>query len=479
MAVVRMSLDDSHFKSGASSVRTARSEQKVQPIQKASITHIDFPIKKEKKNKSKKYLVLIAVILASIGMLFVAKNLLAKTGFTPQGIGSIIPALKPELLKDSEGKTNVMLVGIDTRESGTVEMNTDTIILASYDEHTNRLAMLSYPRDLAVSYPGRSELTKINSIYAIGELQKKGTGLEKLKEVVETISGKSIQYYAMVDLKGFMDAIDVVGGIEIYLENDITGLYPTEKFLYRRVSFARGWNTMNGQQALEYSRVRKDVVPASEGGDFGRAKRQQKVIQAVIDKVSKSETLLDAGKVFELVGVASKNLKVSKVSLEDAQAAVGIIKEKGRPSSFTYVLDLYAGGDLNKLIDVINFYPYMLGPVQGANKWTDIQRFTTLYFEEPQLATMTKDVLIYTDGGDSAASSATTFKKQYYYADVKIDSQSVLGINSKGTVYAIGGKQYEPVAKFVAAKLGLTYKAEIPEEAKTLDAKEFSVVAIY
>lgn len=476
MAVIRKSLDNSHFVS-----KNSKDLQNVSVVSRELLGNVSlrqtFTKQKKKTKASGIFLTGVAVLL--IVLVIVGKGLLANTGLTPIGIGSIIPAIKPKLSTDAEGKTNIMLVGIDTRETGTVELNTDTIILGSYDEKTNRLSMLSYPRDLAVSFPGRTDLVRINSIYAIGEYSKKGTGLEKLREVVELVSGKKIQYYAMVDLKGFIDAIDVIGGIDVYLENNISGLYPAENYQYTRISFERGWNTMDGKSALEYSRIRKDVVPASESSDFSRAKRQQKVIQAVIDKVSKTETLQDAKKVFELLGVISKNLKMSKVAVEDLQAGVNLLKEKGKPTSFTYVLDLYAGGDLGELIDVIDVNPYLVGSVLGANNWTDIQKFTRLYFTEPMLATMKKAVLIYTDGTAEVATKATSIKKQYYYADIVISANATPGLHTKGFVYATGGKQYEQVAQFFAAQLGLTFKAEIPEELNIIDKKEFSVVAVF
>lgn len=473
-----MSLDDSQFSSrngakpAVTVVHTATGfktvEQKV-------------PVYRKKKGMTG-WLVVGAVLLLCIGLVFLGKQLLARTGIAPDGVGSLLPALQPKLAKDPDGKTNVLLVGIDTRETGTVELSTDTIILCSYDDKTHQLALLSFPRDLAVSYPGRTELTRINSIYAIGEHTKKGIGLEKLREVVQGISGKTIQYYAMVDLKGFIDAIDIVGGVDVYLNTDISGLYPIKQEKheqYKRVYFKQGWNHMNGQTALQYSRIRTDVIPVSEGSDFGRARHQQQVIQAVLDKVSKTETLLDAKKVLELSGVASKNLKMSKVSLEDVQAGVNLLKEKGKPTSFSYVFDLYSGGSLRRLIKEVSWNPYLLGPSAGKTNWTDIKAFVSMYTIEPQLATMTKKVLIYTDGTAEKLADAKSFQKKHYYADMVVTAKNQPGISTKGFVYAIGGKQYEILAQFVAMSLGLTFKAELPEEILTLDAKEYAVVAVY
>ncbi len=475
MAVIRMTLENSHFTS-KNNESTGNQKETTLPFRQPNTTSAQ--VKKAKSSNKGIFVVLLVIILVA-GLGFLAKKLLSSISPNSTSISSFIPVLKPKLVQDSDGKTNIMLVGIDTRESGTVELNTDTIIVASYDPKLNRIAMISLPRDLAVSYPGRTELTRINSIYAIGEKAKKGIGLEKLQTVVEGVSGKSIQYYAMVDLKGFIDAIDVVGGVDLYLDNDISGLYPTDNFQYMRVSFKRGWNHMNGESALQYSRIRKEVIPVSEGSDFGRSKRQQKVIQAVIDKAAKSETLQDPKKVMDLVGVASKNLKLSKVSLEDVQAGVNILKEQGKPTSYSYVLDLYAGGSLNRLIDVINFNPYLLGPKSGANKWGEIQKFVTLYGTEPMIATMTKKILIYTDGVPENVSKAKIFQSTYHFGNIELNSKNSPGLSTKGYVYSIGGKTYDQTAQFVANQLGLTVKTELPAEISSIDSKEFAIVAVY
>lgn len=483
MAVVRMSLDESQFKQnlGASSQTSSNATRPLTVAARLQASIATPTIVTRRKSTKRRGIVvtLLVVILAVVGILGL-KQILSRSGITPDGVGSLIPVLKPKLQKDAEGKTNVLLVGIDTRETGPLERSTDSLILASYNEQTNRLAMLSFPRDLAVSYPGRTDLVRINSIYAIGENAKKGSGLESLKQVVQTVSGKTIQYYAMVDLKGFIDAIDVVGGIDVYVENKLSGDYPNERGTYTRVTFERGWNHFDGKTALQYSRIRKNVIPVSEGSDFGRSKRQQQVIQAVLDKVAKSETLLDAKKVLELTGVASKNLKMSKVSLEDVQAGVNILKDQGKPTSYNYVLDLYAGGDLRKLIYEISWNPYMLGPKAGTNKWGDIQKFVSLYTLEPQLATMKKKVVIYVDGMAENTAKANTLKNKFYFASIAVTSKNHPGETVKGKVYAVGGKTYEELSKFVAGELGLDYAgSEVPEVLKAIDTNEYAVVAVY
>ena len=123
---------------------------------------------------------------------------------------------EPELKKDSTGKfTNVLLVGIDTREK-TKLLNTDVLIVASYNYETKNIVMVSIPRDFEAQVnPDKYWFNKINSSYAVNEQKKEGSGLPQLQRVVEGVTGMEIQYYAMIDFKGFVVLIDSVGGIYV------------------------------------------------------------------------------------------------------------------------------------------------------------------------------------------------------------------------------------------------------------------------
>jgi LCP family protein required for cell wall assembly len=473
MAVVRMSLDASQF-NGKKTPRTTTPTYSANAFSPRTTSLTRATKKAYDFGSLLKKVGIVVLLFASIW--FGARAVRAIfAGNSLGGTQSLIPVLNPKLLKDESGRTNVMLVGIDTRETGTVELNTDTIILGSYDEKTNRLAMVSFPRDLAVTSPDTGNVGRINAIYALGERKKKGTGLTSLQKVVEELSGQKIQYYGMVDLKGFTDAIDVIGGIDIYLDADLSGLYPTDKLNYIKVSFKKGWNKFDGKTALQYSRMRKDVKPVSEAGDFARARRQQKVIQAVIDKVSKSETLLDAKKVWNLLTVLQKNVKTSKFTIEDVQAGIGLIKEKGKPASYTYVMDFYAGNELGKLIDVISTNPYLIGPVKGQGKWSDVQSFIKEYIAEPTLPTMTKRIVVYDGGNGDFASRYKNLLNRFYFVDFVKGGTYI--IPSKTTVYAVGGKSYD-IASAYLAKLVNGTAEPVPSDFPMSVDKNTAIVVI-
>jgi len=94
---------------------------------------------------------------------------------------------------------------------------------------------------------------------------------------VEELVGEEIQYYAMIDLKGFVNLIDSLDGTYINVENSFTDyMYPADNNVgYQTVTFTAGPQTMDGDIALKYARSRHSM-DNGEGSDFARARRQQK-----------------------------------------------------------------------------------------------------------------------------------------------------------------------------------------------------------
>jgi polyisoprenyl-teichoic acid--peptidoglycan teichoic acid transferase len=214
--------------------------------------------------------------------------------------------------KETDGKTNFLLLGIDSRSAGSSVGSslTDTLIILSVDKKTGKAAMVSLPRDLWVD----QYKNKINAVYALS-----GKNIEKTVKEVENISGMPIHYYAIVGFDVFKDIVDSIGGVEIDVENAFEDfLYPIEgkeKVLpesarYEHLVFKSGVQNMNGETALKYARSRHSTN-ALEAGDFARARRQQKVILAIKQKVLSSSTLLDPSKVNKMFEAVKSNLQTN------------------------------------------------------------------------------------------------------------------------------------------------------------------------
>ena len=183
-------------------------------------------------------------------------------------------------------RVNILLLGIDEREGQYGPWRTDTMILLTIDPESKTAGMLSIPRDLWVPIPGYSE-NRINTAHYTGDLKKHpGGGPALAIKTVQDFFGIPIHYYVRVNFSGFVEAIDTIGGIDIYVEKDIYDpKYPDEAYGYDPLYIPAGSHHMDGELALKYARTRHS------GSDFDRLQRQQQVIMAVRDKVLRFDLL--------------------------------------------------------------------------------------------------------------------------------------------------------------------------------------------
>ena len=160
---------------------------------------------------------------------------------------------------------------------------TDTILLLSVDPLTRTAGMLSVPRDLWVNIPGFG-YSRINTAWTLGEAARlPGGGPGLAMKTITQLIGLPIHYYVQVDFDTFVSVIDQIGGIDIYSDEKLK-LDPLGSGKDHFVLTCCGLRHLDGRRALAYARCREESQGCS-GGDFGRARRQQKVVWAVRDKV--------------------------------------------------------------------------------------------------------------------------------------------------------------------------------------------------
>lgn len=189
-----------------------------------------------------------------------------------------------------EDRINIALFGIGGAGHEGSQL-TDTILLASIKPSTKQVALISVPRDTAVASPSGYGYQKINEINAYAEMERAGSGAAALTQTLEKFLGVTIPYYVRVDFRGFEKAVDDTGGIDVYVDRPFTDYeFPNNTFGYRTISFAKGWQHMNGRTALDYARSRHGNN--FEGSDFARARRQQKVIVAMRDKLLSGSSVI-------------------------------------------------------------------------------------------------------------------------------------------------------------------------------------------
>jgi LCP family protein required for cell wall assembly len=157
------------------------------------------------------------------------------------------------------------------------------MIVFTIDPLTKTAGFMSVPRDMWVNIPGFG-YSRINTAYSSGEGAKlPGGGPELARKTVEQFLGVPIQYYAQVDFNTFVEFIDLIGGIDIYSDEKLR-LDQIGSGKDKVIITCCGMRHLRGEVALAYARYRK-----GDDGDIGRARRQQKVILAIRDKVFSPE----------------------------------------------------------------------------------------------------------------------------------------------------------------------------------------------
>ena len=183
-------------------------------------------------------------------------------------------------------RVNILVVGVDQRPGENGPWRTDTMLVVSVDPESKSAGMLSIPRDLWVEIPGEG-MDRINTAYLYGDLNKlPGGGPSLAKKTVQYNLGEPIHYYVRVNFQAFQQVIDLIGGVDIYVEHEINDpLYPDMSYGYDPLWIPAGWQHMNGALALKYARTRHG------SSDFERMHRQQQVMLAVRDKVTQLKLL--------------------------------------------------------------------------------------------------------------------------------------------------------------------------------------------
>jgi len=184
-------------------------------------------------------------------------------------------------------RLNILLLGTDERGEEDELLLTDTMILVTLDRQNRTAGMLSLPRDLWVPFANYDITSKINTAYAVGENRGyKGGGGQLAKDTVSNFIGEPVQYYVRLNFRGFVEMVDQINGITIDVPRTIVDdEYPTADFGVETFYLEAGRQHLDGETALKYVRTRHS------DDDYGRARRQQQVIRATLDKVSRTDMI--------------------------------------------------------------------------------------------------------------------------------------------------------------------------------------------
>ncbi len=314
--------------------------------------------------KSHKIFSAFLILLVLLGSFYGAKILeLRKTGLNIGVLDPIKSAISAVSapnetaisgLNKTNGKTNFVVLGVDARK-GNESYLTDSIMLLSYDHETNKMAQISFPRDLEAKYiiNDRSYDTKINSVFpnTMAETKSLDQGFKNLGKAIEDISGMPIHYGMMINFGGFKEIIDTLGGISVDVENSFSDYtYPNDNDTgVISVSFKKGVQTLNGTKALQYSRSRHSL-DSGEGSDFMRARRQQKVMIAIKDKFISSGLFNKADSINQIVSTLGNNIKFYNINGDNINTAIQSRDLLKDVKTFSMVIDPTFGSFTNQLL---------------------------------------------------------------------------------------------------------------------------------
>ena len=230
--------------------------------------------------------------------------------------------------QDTKDGVNILIMGTDGRiGQNSAETRTDTIMVLNVSGSDKKIKLVSFMRDNLVYIDSYSQIVngkkqrdnKLNVAYELGE-QEGQKGAEMVRKVLKDNFDLDIKYYALVDFQAFATAIDTLfpDGVTIDAQfSTLNGQPLTEATVGDDLHATEtesptqtikvGKQQMNGSTLLNYARFRDD-----DEGDYGRTKRQQQVMSAVLEQIKDPTKLFTGsealGKVF---GMTSTNLPYS------------------------------------------------------------------------------------------------------------------------------------------------------------------------
>lgn len=284
---------------------------------------------------------------------------------------------------------------------------TDSIMAVYLDTKAKKIILISVPRDIWITLPTKSQQpfgTKINALFQmtlfpqtfpdVDEEANKKNGTILITQAVNHITGKYVDGYLGVDFDGFIQFIDMIGGIDVIVDTSFVDTeYPVDgkedeacghtdaeitsftatasgdmqlrdffPCRYETLNFTAGQTHMDGKTTLKYARSRHSL---EDGTDFGRASRQQKVIQAVKEKV------LSIGfipKIIPVMNELKKHLKTD-ISLSDIQTILS-----QAPYAKSYTVTSLVISDKNYVKNGSSpDGQFILQSEEGTDSWTKLQ----------------------------------------------------------------------------------------------------------
>lgn len=331
------------------------------------------------------------------------------------------------------GDETYLIVGTDTRAgaagavgAGTVEdaegARADTVMLVHVPADRSRVVAVSFPRDLDVERPvcqGWDSTTgeytdetypaadgdKLNATYALG-------GPKCLVKVIQKISGVKIRHFVGMDFAGFENMVNEVGGVKVcvpqpLIDGELGTILPTA-----------GTQTLDGKKALDYVRARH--VEAEGNGDYGRIKRQQLFLSALLREAMSSKVLFDPTKLNGFINAFTRATFVENIDTKSL-LTLGQSLRNVDAGAVTFITVPTAGtnewgNEIPRLDDIKDIFKAIIDdePLPGEKRTEDTKKDAAPAPDHAvdQLALSPEEVTLQVSNGSGVSGLAATTADQ-------------------------------------------------------------------
>jgi len=269
---------------------------------------------------------------------------------------------------------NILVLGSDSRAGANAGVSndvndgerSDTTFIAHVAADRTRVDLLSIPRDTLITipacvFPDGSKIPqagwtkqKFNSAFAYGSTGK-GTlasGVACTIRAVEAMSGVRIDGYVVVDFAGFVQIVDAIGGVDLYLPCAVKSAEANN------LSLPAGVNHLDGETATNYARARKGVG-LGDGSDLGRIQRQQVLFESIAHKALGLNFFTNIGTLYGFVGSVADAVTTDLGSVVQlAGFAYSLRDMNGAAMTFATIPYKDAGDGANVLLDLAKDKPF-------------------------------------------------------------------------------------------------------------------------
>lgn len=288
--------------------------------------------KKHRKTKSRRLAIKIAAIMivsvlicgSAFGIYLLKKaELAADRSFETAGDREMSD-LRDEQVEPLHDNVSILFIGVDDsekRDQDTDNIRSDALVLATLNNADKSIKLVSIPRDTYTFIPDAGHEDKITHAYAYN-------GPSSAIESVEELLNVPVDYYVRMNFDAFIDVVDALDGIEVNVPYDLKEQDEFDK--KDAIVLEQGYQTLNGSEALALARTRH------YDNDIERGKRQQMIIESIMNKILSASSFSKYDNVIEAIG---DNMKTD-LTFKDMQSFFNYAKG-GKPDVDTLTLDGY------------------------------------------------------------------------------------------------------------------------------------------